>query len=107
MERNYHIFYMMIAGASKEMRLNFGLKPIDQFMYLNQSGCTEIAHRSESKEFEELLQSIENLGIDKGHSNQIFQCVAAILHLGNIAFGPASTRDVDAGSRSLLCAVHG
>ena len=99
MERNYHIFYMLLAGASKEQRQNYWLKPADQFLYLNQSGCLEINKRSDSKEFEELLQSVESLGIDSTISTQIFQLVAAILHLGNLTFGPSSTRDVDAGSR--------
>ena len=99
LERNYHIFYMLLAGASKEQRQNYWLKPADQFFYLNQSGCLEIHRRSDSKEFEELLHSVESLGIDATASSQIFQLVAAILHLGNLTFGPSSMRDVDAGSR--------
>lgn len=100
MERNYHIFYMLLAGASKEMRQNFWLKPADQFYYLNQSGCLEIARRSDEQEFVDMMKSMTSLGIDAQISNQILQCVAAILHLGNLSFGPSSSRDAEAGSRS-------
>jgi len=35
-ERNYHVFYMLVAGASVEQRKEFYLKNIDQFAYLTQ-----------------------------------------------------------------------
>jgi myosin heavy subunit len=38
-------FYMLLAGAPREMRLEFALKPPEQFNYLNQSGCIEIPGR--------------------------------------------------------------
>lgn len=35
-ERNYHIFYMLVSGASIEQRRDLELKPADQFRYLTQ-----------------------------------------------------------------------
>src|SRR3954447_7527223 len=37
-ERNYHIFYQLIAGATEEERRDLGLLPVDEFEYLNQGG---------------------------------------------------------------------
>jgi myosin protein heavy chain len=50
-ERNYHIYYMLLTGASKDMKKDFGLKDkdIDSFHYLNQSGCIKISGRMEKK----------------------------------------------------------
>ena len=39
MERNFHIFYAMLAGATKEERDQLRLKDPNSFHYLNQSGC--------------------------------------------------------------------
>lgn len=35
-ERNYHIFYQMIAGVTDQQRQELGLLPVEQFEYLNQ-----------------------------------------------------------------------
>jgi myosin heavy subunit len=88
-ERNYHAFYMLIEGASKEMRREFDLKPAEQFFYLSQSGCTTIPRRSDKQEFEELLAAMESLRIDPAVRIQIFQALAGILHLGNLTFVPS------------------
>jgi myosin heavy subunit len=98
-ERNYHIFYMFLSGASKEMKKEFGLKPVDQFHYLTQSGSLEIQGRSDYQEFEEMMFAMDNLKIDLSTQHQIFQCLAAILHLGNLTF--IDSKDVEGGSRVL------
>lgn len=96
-ERNYHIFYMLLAGASKEARKELALRPADQFRYLSQGGCTEVDHRDDLREFEDLIFAMENLSIDKASQHTIFQCLAAILHLGNIEM--VDNKDVEGGSR--------
>eukprot|EP00981_Chlorochromonas_danica_P003982 scaffold753_cov164-Ochromonas_danica.AAC.12 len=99
-ERNYHIFYMLLAGASKEMRKEFALKPAEEFRYLAQSGCVEIARRDELTEFEDLIFAMNNLGIDISTQHVLFQCLAAILHLGNLSFLSSHQDDgAEEGSR--------
>ena len=34
--RNYHVFYYLLAGASEEERLAFHLKQPEEYHYLNQ-----------------------------------------------------------------------
>jgi len=83
-ERNYHIFYMLLEGGSREQRQELSLKPADQFYYLSQGGCVEIDRRSDKQEFAELCAALENLRIQ--NVKEIFQCLAAILHIGNLEF---------------------
>ena len=81
-ERNYHVFYMLLAGASKEMKKELGLKPADQFQYLIQSGCLVVDRRNDGEEFEEMMFAMGSLRIDATFQQHMFQCLAAILHLG-------------------------
>jgi myosin heavy subunit len=99
-ERNYHIFYMLLAGATKEWKRDFHLKPPDEFIYLNYSGCFDIEKRSELKEFDDMMFAFNNLNIDLQIQTQIFQCLAGILHLGNLTF--IASRDIENGSKVVI-----
>lgn len=35
-ERNYHVFYEMLAGLPKEELKNYGLENVEDYFYLNQ-----------------------------------------------------------------------
>lgn len=35
-ERNYHVFYELLAGLSEETKLKYGLLAADKYFYLNQ-----------------------------------------------------------------------
>ena len=37
-ERNYHVFYEMLAGLSEPERKKYGLLGAEQYFYLNQAG---------------------------------------------------------------------
>jgi myosin heavy subunit len=96
-ERNFHSFYMLLAGASKALRHELDLRPPDQFHYLACSGCVDIPHRSEERMFHELEEAMLDMRIEASAQRQIFGVLAGILHLGNVAFHPC--RDVEGGSQ--------
>lgn len=35
-ERNYHVFYEMLAGLNKDIKDKYGLQTADKYFYLNQ-----------------------------------------------------------------------
>eukprot|EP00743_Colponemidia_sp_Colp-15_P007995 GILK01008660.1.p1 GENE.GILK01008660.1~~GILK01008660.1.p1 ORF type:complete len:2044 (+),score=493.00 GILK01008660.1:237-6368(+) len=94
-ERNYHIFYQLCAGASDEMSAEYGLRPISEWSYLNQSGCIEIKNVSDAEEFGCLSAAMDNLNFSEDERDSIFAIVASVLNLGNIQFLPEG----DLGSR--------
>jgi myosin heavy subunit len=99
-ERNYHIFYMLIAGAGKDLRLSLGLKAVSEFNYLTQSGLiTEVKNRSDLKEFEEFVEAMNGLRVDLVVQNELFQCLAVVLHLGNFEFKPHTAKGMEGGSK--------
>lgn len=38
-ERNYHVFYQLVAGATEAERQEWGLLPVEHFDYLNQGSA--------------------------------------------------------------------
>ncbi|KAG8701251.1 Myosin type-2 heavy chain 1, partial [Ceratobasidium sp. 423] len=86
-ERNYHIFYQLCAGAPLKERKDLGLDTdTSKFGYLNGGGphSTPINGVDDAEEFRATQDalSIVGVGIDKQWS--VFKLLAALLHLGNI-----------------------
>ena len=102
-ERNFHIFYLLLLGADEDIQETVlldkatleSLCDMDSgadgcctaFHYVNQSGVYRLGGKhSEKAHFDELMNAMEALEFSVDTIEQIFQCVAAVLHLGNVAF---------------------
>uniref|UniRef100_A0A8C8LMN6 Myosin IXA n=1 Tax=Oncorhynchus tshawytscha TaxID=74940 RepID=A0A8C8LMN6_ONCTS len=83
-ERNYHVFYYLLAGASEEERSTFHLKKPEEYHYLNQV-------RDPPKWVLQL--AMEMVGFLPATRKQIFSLLSAILHLGNIRYKRKTYRD--------------
>ncbi|XP_016056791.1 PREDICTED: unconventional myosin-IXa isoform X3 [Miniopterus natalensis] len=91
-ERNYHVFYYLLAGASEEERLAFHLKQPDEYHYLNQD-CFTVDGEDLKHDFERLQLAMEMVGFLPRTRRQIFSLLSAILHLGNICYKKKTYRD--------------
>ncbi|KAK3275179.1 hypothetical protein CYMTET_16678 [Cymbomonas tetramitiformis] len=89
-ERNYHVFYQLCAGATAEQRQAFDLGPATAFYYLTSPDgiVEEIPNVDDAREFSTLLAALKSVGISATETNAIMQCLAGILHLGNIQMVP-------------------
>eukprot|EP01080_Neovahlkampfia_damariscottae_P000976 gene976-9883_t len=85
-ERNFHIFYQIIAGASSQQKEDYGLEEPKYFHYLNQSGCFDVENIDDKKEFQETQQAMDFIGFTKENQEEIFRLLAGILWLGNVSF---------------------
>jgi myosin-5 len=86
-ERNYHIFYQLLAGAPEKERKDLGLdRPSADFAYLVGGGpaATPIQGVDDAKEFELTQKALSTVGISVERQWQIFRLLAALLHLGNV-----------------------
>ncbi|KAL2084597.1 hypothetical protein ACEWY4_020115 [Coilia grayii] len=85
-ERNFHIYYQLLSGATKEQRENLGVTTPDYYYYLNQSGTYTVEDVNDKKEFADTMEAMSVVGLSPDDCDTVLQIVAGILHLGNIAF---------------------
>ncbi|KAH9513297.1 Unconventional myosin-IXa [Bulinus truncatus] len=85
-ERNYHVFYYLLAGADEKEKESLHLLKADQYNYLSQSTCYKVEGVDEEHEFSRLKQSMEMVGFSPETQRKIFSVLSAVLHLGNVEF---------------------
>uniref|UniRef100_A0A672FX19 Osteoclast-stimulating factor 1 n=1 Tax=Salarias fasciatus TaxID=181472 RepID=A0A672FX19_SALFA len=85
-ERNFHIYYQLLGGASGEQKENLGVTTPDYYSYLNQSGTFTVEDVDDTKEFADTLAAMSVVGLSMEEQDSVLQIVAGILHLGNINF---------------------
>ncbi len=83
-ERNYHIFYQLVAGATDIERQEWGLLPVEHFDYLNQGGAPVIEGVDDKADFDATRQSLTTIGVSQDKQAEIFGLLSALLHLGNV-----------------------
>ncbi|KAI9187712.1 Myosin type-2 heavy chain 1 [Blastocladiella emersonii ATCC 22665] len=84
-ERNYHVFYQLVAGAPAAERKELGLQPHSYFNYLNQGGGTgTVPGVDDAQEFDLTQRALSTIGVSVSVQWKIFRLLAAILHLGNV-----------------------
>nr|XP_040018575.1 unconventional myosin-IXAa-like isoform X13 [Gasterosteus aculeatus aculeatus] len=110
-ERNYHVFYYLLAGASEDERKSFHLLKPEEYHYLNQmtkkshklhwdnyyeselQDCFTVEGEDLKHDFERLQLAMEMVGFLPTTRKQIFSLLSAILHLGNIRYKKKTYRD--------------
>lgn len=109
-ERNYHIFYQLVAGASASEKEEWGILPVDEIAYLNQGSAPIIDGVDDKAEFEATKKSLTTIGIAAAEQTEIFRVLAALLHLGNVKITATRTDSVLMSTEPSLekaCAILG
>ncbi|KAG7164398.1 Unconventional myosin-XV-like 2 [Homarus americanus] len=85
-ERNYHVFYELLAGLPEESKAKYGLTSADKYFYLNQGGSCQLEGKYDGEDLQALLSAMQVLGFSTQEQDTIFRILAAVLHLGNVYF---------------------
>uniref|UniRef100_A0A158R5X7 Myosin motor domain-containing protein n=1 Tax=Syphacia muris TaxID=451379 RepID=A0A158R5X7_9BILA len=85
-ERNYHVFYYLLEGATEEERKqHFLLQPSDYF-YLNQNSFYTAEGVNEKYEYQRLKHAMDAVGFSHISQQNMFSVISAVLLLGNIEY---------------------
>ncbi|KAG8158825.1 hypothetical protein KVR01_011268 [Diaporthe batatas] len=109
-ERNYHIFYQMLAGVSEQQRQEWNLLPVEQFEYLNQGNTPTIDGVDDKAEFKATMNSLSTVGVDESTQTEILKMLSGLLHMGNVKIGASRNDSVlppEEPSLEKACALLG
>nr|XP_023688736.1 unconventional myosin-XIX isoform X2 [Paramormyrops kingsleyae] len=84
-ERNFHIFYQMMKGATEEQRKEWKIPRDQHFTWLPNADRT-----LEEDCFQDTVAAMGHMGIATETQGQIFQMLAGLLNLGNVTFCPSA-----------------
>ena len=96
-ERNYHIFYQLLEGASSEMK-EACLIPdqgLEMFTYLKNSGCCRIENVNDAENFGLVCDAMTDIGITEEEQMGFWKVLSCILWLGNVEFEEVSDDAVE------------
>uniref|UniRef100_A0A8D0AKX1 Myosin IXb n=1 Tax=Sander lucioperca TaxID=283035 RepID=A0A8D0AKX1_SANLU len=82
-ERNYHVFYYLLVGASKDEQEEFHLLKPQEYLYLKQVLLND---EKLGQEYKRLHQAMEMVGFLSSTKKHIFSILSAILLLGNVTY---------------------
>ena len=98
-ERNYHIFYCMLAGLTGEERGKLGLTHARDYEYLRRadSRSEQVCEgRNDAAEFANIRSACKVLTFSDEDIWHIMRLLAAILHIGNIKYKACDINNLEA-----------
>uniref|UniRef100_A0A8C9TRI3 Unconventional myosin-X-like n=1 Tax=Scleropages formosus TaxID=113540 RepID=A0A8C9TRI3_SCLFO len=85
-ERNYHIFYALLAGADKNQKEMYFLEEPECYYYLSQSGCVKDRSLDDKQLFDSVMEALKVMEFTEEEIRDVFKLLSGVLQLGNIEF---------------------
>lgn len=110
-ERNFHIFYVILAGMPPEEKAKLGLTKPSDYYYLTQDNlnkaasnkcfsrglgsCLQCNDRNDKNEYTSIIKAMNILNFSEVELREINKLLACILHIGNFEFEEALIDNLD------------
>jgi len=87
-ERNYHVFYALVAGATAAERAALFLSPSGASAYRLLTGgeCLTVPGLNDAEDWAAMRKAMDTLRFSAEDVQETMRMVAAVLHIGNIEF---------------------
>ncbi|CAG9097903.1 unnamed protein product [Plutella xylostella] len=95
-ERNYHVFYCLLAGLSKEDKKKLELGSASEYRYLSGGNSFTCEGRDDAAEFQDIRSAMKVLLFSEQEIWEILKLLAAVLHCGNIKYEATVVDNLDA-----------
>ncbi|GLD50671.1 unconventional myosin-X-like protein, partial [Lates japonicus] len=97
-ERNYHIFYALLAGTNNQQKEACGLTQPENYHYLRQSNCLADKTINDKGTFQDVLNAMRTMQFTEENIGDILRLLAGVLHAGNIEFMTAGGAQISSKS---------
>eukprot|EP01104_Vermistella_antarctica_P018073 TRINITY_DN6583_c0_g1_i1.p1 TRINITY_DN6583_c0_g1~~TRINITY_DN6583_c0_g1_i1.p1 ORF type:complete len:1214 (+),score=376.93 TRINITY_DN6583_c0_g1_i1:263-3904(+) len=101
-ERNFHVFYQLLAGADQSMRQEWGLGQPPDYTYLEGGGQFTVDGMDDAKELADMRNAMGVIGITPEEQNEVLRLVASVLALGNVHFSANAKDEAEIQNKQAL-----
>ncbi|XP_044583800.1 unconventional myosin IC isoform X2 [Cotesia glomerata] len=113
-ERNFHIFYQLLAGASDSTLHKLFLKRnLDTYYYLSNGTKGSVDTIDDVAQYTRVIDAMKTVELTQQEQDDIFSIVASVLHMGNVGFTEEESQakilkpaSVEAIASLVGCDVH-
>ncbi|KAH8375739.1 hypothetical protein KR093_008372, partial [Drosophila rubida] len=95
-ERNYHVFYCILAGLSSDEKSRLDLGVASDYKYLTGGNSITCEGRDDAAEFSDIRSAMKVLLFSDQEIWEIIKLLAALLHCGNIKYKATVVDNLDA-----------
>ncbi|CAH2231779.1 myosin-VIIa isoform X2 [Pararge aegeria] len=95
-ERNYHVFYCLLAGLSRDEKKKLDLGEPSEYRYLSGGNSFTCEGRDDAAEFADIRSAMKVLLFTESEIWEILKLLAAVLHCGNIKYEATVVDNLDA-----------
>ncbi|KAJ3605608.1 hypothetical protein NHX12_027653 [Muraenolepis orangiensis] len=86
-ERNFHIFYQLVAGGEDELLRWLGLdRNCQNYSYLVQGDCAKVSSINDKSQWRTVRNAFSGIEFSEKDVENLFAIIASVLHLGNVKF---------------------
>jgi len=85
-ERNYHIFYRMLAGCTAKELADYNLTKAEDYADLTAGDCITLPGMDDAEEWQHIRGAFKVLAFDEASIQDTLRHLAVCLHMGNLDF---------------------
>ncbi|CAM9355556.1 unnamed protein product [Discosporangium mesarthrocarpum] len=102
-ERNFHILYELVAGASRlGLSGKLKLEAVEDYPILSQSSCVTLPGVDDAEHFAGVQKAFTTIGLDADTQMQVWQALSAVLNLSKFVLG---TKDDEQGEVATIADI--